>query len=155
MIEAVVNIGLLKIRQQRHKSIGIHDDVIARRVGRHAVPAASGWVAFETALIVMKRQRQLLQVVGTLHTPGCFASCLHSREQQPTRIPIIAITTRSSTSVKPCRDERTRCDLAQRNRQAMTRSFMNRERKYFRQATIEPWVIQQLRMLNFSMSAID
>jgi hypothetical protein len=52
-------------------------------------------------VVVVKSQAYLLEIIRALHSPSCLAGSL-----PPTRIPIIAITTKSSTNVNALRYRR-------------------------------------------------
>ena len=57
-------------------------------------------------VVVARRQGDLLEVVGALHAPGGLTSCWTAGSSSPIRTAMIAMTTRSSISVKPRRTER-------------------------------------------------
>ncbi len=44
---------------------------------------ASWWAVRDVRFEVMKRQADLLQVIGALHASSSFAGRLHGRQQQP------------------------------------------------------------------------
>jgi len=73
-------------------------DVVARD------QSIAGGNELQCTQMVMRCQRQLVEVVRTLRTSGKLPERLEiAGKRRATSIPIIAITTKSSTSVKPCK----------------------------------------------------
>ena len=84
--------------------------------GLREAAVVGGVVAWHEALVrvnvEVRRKSQLLEVVGALHAAGRLAGGLHGRQQQgDTRMPMMAMTTSNSTSVKPVRRRGAMCDL--------------------------------------------
>ena len=64
-------------------------------------PRAPGWKEPLDLLVIEARQGDLLEIVPALRPPRGFAGRLHRRQQQRIRMPMIVMTTNSSTSEKP------------------------------------------------------
>jgi len=66
----------------------------------------SGWERPNGTFVVVQRYANLLQIVLALRSSGSFPGCLNRGQQQGNQNAMIAITTNSSTRVKPRGDRR-------------------------------------------------
>ena len=62
-------------------------------------------------LVLEKTQRNLLQMVGALRRRAASRAACTAGSNKAIKIPMIVMTTRSSTSVKPLRDGRRERDM--------------------------------------------
>ena len=115
-VHQVVQRLLLQVREEERKRrlFGKHGAGLGDTAGDTNVEVgsfAAGRQQFVRRLEVKNGQANLFQVVAALRSTGRLACTLHGRKQRLTSMPMMAITTSSSISVKPGRGQATACDL--------------------------------------------
>ena len=97
--------GLILHKRQQVKK-GTHALMVlatqTRRFVRDSLKIAR-WKTLVRIVEIVRREPHLLQVIRALRTPGRLSGGLHGGGSNAIRIPMMAMTTRSSTSVNPRR----------------------------------------------------